>query len=520
MRSSRVTEEISRNSVRMACAVAAMLFLTACPDQESAESIGFSASLPAPQREMILLEHVTVVDVSNGTLTPDMLLLLKDGQISSMGPADAMALSIEKGARRIDARGKYVVPGFSDMHVHVLEQGHVGESLSLMLANGVTGFRQMSGSLELLAQRKAGTLLIGPQQPALLGMPGMFLTPWNAPTPKAAVAHVDEQFAAGADFIKIGIVGASTLDAVLAEARRVGIPALGHVPANVDPVVAAKAGMRSIEHLGPFDNILLDCATDSTLVRKPFELPAALKIIPKLPFGKDLIEHILPRILATRFLLTSPEEFDRMRRISGSFDEQKCRNTAARLRDAGAWHVPTLTGLRSNLMPDDPQYSADDALRYVDADSRKRRRDAALKFGKKFSTEDKQTLRAMYAADLRLVKILDDAGVRMLVGTDAGPGEVGYGLHREFDELEKAGLTPLRVLQMTTRDVAEFLGLTATMGTVDVGKHADLVLLDKNPLASVQNLHGIHAVIRAGFYYSQDDLAALTSGVETNVAKR
>ena len=518
MRYPRAIDRFAKSGARAVLAIAASLFLAGCPAQESTESA--DASPTPPPRETIVLEGATVVDVRNGTLLHDMLLVLKDGQIKSMWPADTAAPPAEHGTRRIDARGKYVVPGYSDMHVHIMEQDHLGESLSLMLANGVTGFRQMSGTLDLLAQRKNGTLPIRPHHPELLGMPGAFLTPWNAPTPAAAVAQIDEQSKAGADFIKIGIVDAATLDAVLAEVRRVGIPALGHVPADVDPVAAAKWGIRSIEHLGPFDNILLDCANDVTLKRKPVVLPAALRIVPKIPFGKDLIDHVLPRILATRFLMTSPEEFERMRRIAGSFSELKCRNAAARLKEAGAWHVPTLTGLRSNLIPDDPRYTADEDLRYVEADSRKRRRSAVEKFDKKFAAGDKQTLKAMYAADLKLVKILDEAGVRMLTGTDTGPGEVGFGLHREFEELAKAGLTPLRILQMTTIDVAEFLGRTKTMGTVEPGQNADLVLLDANPLEDVQSLRKIDAVIRAGYYYSRQDLDKLEEGVADRVTAR
>jgi imidazolonepropionase-like amidohydrolase len=109
----------------------------------------------------------------------------------------------------------------------------------------------------------------------------------------------------------------------------------------------------------------------------------------------------------------------------------------------------------------------------------------------------------------------------MMAGSDAvGAGWLvpGFSLHREFDELEKAGLSPLRVLQMATRNGAEFLGRTSSMGSVEPGKDADLVLLDANPIESVQNLHRIHAVVRSGFYRDRADLEALKARVESRAA--
>jgi imidazolonepropionase-like amidohydrolase len=94
-------------------------------------------------------------------------------------------------------------------------------------------------------------------------------------------------------------------------------------------------------------------------------------------------------------------------------------------------------------------------------------------------------------------------GVKMMAGTDGNEGDA---IHKEFDELEKAGISPLHVLQMTTLNGVEFLGRLDDMGTVEVGKYADLVLLDANPIESVQNHHKIDAVIRAGSYRSKEEL--------------
>lgn len=107
----------------------------------------------------------------------------------------------------------------------------------------------------------------------------------------------------------------------------------------------------------------------------------------------------------------------------------------------------------------------------------------------------------------------------MMTGTDGGSGDswntASYSLHQEFDELEKAGIPPLHVLQMTTLKGAGFLDRMNDMGTVDTGKNADLVLLDTNPIESVQNLHGINAVIRAGAYHDNQKLSSMKERLGT-----
>ncbi|MBV9119066.1 MAG: amidohydrolase family protein, partial [Chloroflexi bacterium] len=79
-------------------------------------------------------------------------------------------------------------------------------------------------------------------------------------------------------------------------------------------------------------------------------------------------------------------------------------------------------------------------------------------------------------------------------------------------------LSPLEVLQMTTLDGAEFLGRQESIGTVEPGKNADLVLLDADPTASVQNLHAISGVVRAGAYHSSADLEGMKQDTERRVA--
>ena len=174
-------------------------------------------------------------------------VITAEGRIAAIAATDPR----RPGTHVVELAGKYVVPGYLDMHAHPLGDGDRTGTLRLMLARGITGFRQMSGSSKLLKQRRAGTLPIPVESPDMLQMPGAVLTPLNAGSAKAAVTTVREQHAAGADFIKVGLVSPTVFFAAQQEANSLGIPILGHLPVGIDVAEASARGMKSIEHLGP-----------------------------------------------------------------------------------------------------------------------------------------------------------------------------------------------------------------------------------------------------------------------------
>ena len=158
---------------------------------------------------------------------------------------------------------------------------------------------------------------------------------------------------------------------------------------------------------------------------------------------------------------------------------------------------------------DAAEYRNDPNLKYVAQEDRELWESVGQDFAEDISADNREKLERFFGLQLKLAGLFDRAGVKMLAGSDTGGSgwEVpGFSLHQEFDLLEQAGISPLHVLQMTTINGAVFLDREASMGSVEVGKEANLVLLDANPIASVRNLHAIHAVIRNGNYYSADDL--------------
>jgi hypothetical protein len=472
-----------------------------------------------PAAGELIVSGVTIVDTHDGTLTPNMSIRMDRGTIVSIVP-DGAANS--GSVTTIDARGKFVVPGFNDMHAHVLGPPNPTDMLTLMLANGITGWRQMAGTPKLLQQRREGSLPMSGIQPELLAMPGEIVTVLNAGTPERGVATVNEQRAQGADFIKMILVSSPTFFAVQAESKRLGLPMVGHLPMGVDIVAASKGGMKSVEHLGAGSDLEIPCSSDRVALRAaiakspPFEgLPfTALHLI---PFKDALLARVFPKLIVNTTGFIGPKQLAVMQHLIDTYSEDQCRQLAADFVTDGTWQVPTLIRIKSSELADTRDFLDDPNLVYVPPEQVKGWRESEQRYVKKFSAAEKQVFRNFYALRLKLVKLFDEAGVKIMTGDDAGgAGWVvpGFGLHREFDEFETAGLSPLHVLQDATLNPAEYLGRTATMGSVEVGKNADLVLLNANPIDSVQNLHKIDAVVRAGHYLSRQELDAMEDKIK------
>ena len=480
-----------------------------------------TAPAAAPGSRPLALRNVTVVDTRDGTLAPGLDVLIAGGviaEITTTGP-DAGTAPAAADADVVDGSGKYLIPGFLDMHAHPLNDKHPAGGLELMLANGITGFRQMGGSPGLLRERSAGTLPLPPDSPGVVAMPGALLTPLNAGTIADAVAAVRDQAAQGADFIKIALITPDVFFPAVAEARRLGIPVAGHLPAGIDVSRASRAGIRAIEHLGPGLTIIAGCSTDEVSLAEAIAgLPALRLPSVKLPFMDRILMRVLRKVVINPVNRSTPAEVEILQQAVDTFSEERAAELAGQFVNDGTWQVPTLIRLRTQYLCDSPEFSDDPDLQYMAESTTKTWQGAAGTFTRKFPPPSRATFRAAYDVLLRMTKIFSDGGVKMLAGSDAvgAAWEVpGPSLHREFDELARAGVPALRILQMTTRDAAEFLGTASTMGTVDVGKNADLVLLNADPVGDAASLHQVAAVIRNGRHYSAADLACLKDRVRS-----
>jgi len=457
----------------------------------------------------VRLRGVGVIDTRDGSLTRDQDIVIADGRIAAIGNTDPARTD------GVDLSGKYVVPGFLDMHAHPLGDGDPTGTLNLMLAKGVTGFRQMSGSAKMLQQRRSGKLRMPTASPAVLAMPGAILTPFNAGTHNAARATVREQHAAGADFIKVGLVSPSVFFAAQAEARRLNIPILGHLPTGIDTVEASRGGMKSIEHLGPGPTLVAACSPEKSGLLSVLAGRAVKGPPFRVPLADRLLLPLLRKAIRNPYAWRGAKDVAVLRRAIDTFSEELAEQMADHFVADGTWHVPTLIRECSCKRCDATEFREDPNHRYVGEKTLKQWHESGRRFDK-LPAAVRDTLSESYDLNLVLTKVFDNVGVRILAGSDCtgAAWEVpGYALHQEFDALAHAGLSPLRVLQATTLSAADYLGATDTMGTVDVGKNADLVVLEANPLDSAHNLHGVRAVVRAGRYYSDIDLDELQQHV-------
>jgi hypothetical protein len=459
----------------------------------------------AKSKQGLILTGVTVIDTRNGAKMPDRDIVIENGKIAAIAQSKAADNS---SAHMVEARGKFVVPGYLDMHCHPLGSRDDEGNLNMMLAYGVTGVRQMSGSPDLLAARRAGMLMPTEAAPELLLMPGMILMPLNAGSPDAAKAEVNRQKDAGADFIKVVLVQPPVFYAALEEANRVGLPFAGHIPPGVKVVEAARAGMYAIEHLhGSFEA----CSTEEEALRKSED---SVPNLPPMPEGVRLTE-VFERAISNPMLMRPPS-FDFERRMIDTYSADKAKQLAERFAAVGTWQVATLIRRRTMQLGDDPQYRNDSNLRFMPQVTRQMWEGLAQQFGARLGMAAKKILSDLSALQIALVRVFREAGVKMVAGSDMG-GQwciPGASLHQEFALLAEAGYSPLEILQMTTLNGAKFLGREDRMGTVDVGKNADLALLDADPLADITNFARLHGVLRAGAYYSADMLEELKRKTE------
>ena len=365
-----------------------------------------------------------------------MAVVIEGDKIVRIVPASSV---VARGAAQtVNAHGKYIVPGYLDMHSHPLNLPDPSGYLKLMLVEGITGYRQMSGTPALLQARGEGKLNY-PIGPELLAMSGIVMTDTLTPTPEAAASEVRKQKAEGADFIKTVGLSSANFFGAMKEAKAVGIPYAGHLQTDVDVRVAAK-GMRSIEHLGPMEAVLLGCSSDEAAIRKLIADTHGEP--PQVGPASGAMADLMTRMIANPVMAIPPREFVSMQRVLDTYDEAKCKELAAEFVADGTWQVPTLIRLRTMAMPDDPAYANDPNLKFVAPATRQMWVEIAQQFPKKLSPSNRETLKQLFALQLKFTKLLEDSGVQMMAGSDTGGSQwviPGSSIHQDFDLFAKAG---------------------------------------------------------------------------------
>lgn len=424
----------------------------------------FSAFSPTPTQYAFI--HANVIPIQPSGVLSDYTVVVSEGVITAMGPTEDTPLPFF--VTPIDLHGQYLLPGFSDMHVHLTR----GNDLLSFLKHGITRVRNMAGGPEYqsligiphvprLRQAIQSHEVLGPDLtgcgPFLDGSPPENGLTTVIDTATKAREAVYQTVTAGYDCVKVyNRLKRSEFETIVTEARRWNIPVVGHIPYDVPLARALTAPMKSMEHLNAYLNL------SSTEYRVPFE-------------------------------------------SWQTYAQQTAR--------AGLFNCPTLV-----LWEKYPSYQAFDNLK-TDP------RFATLPwFQQQFwlnSMPDAYDItypdKARYASEILykakpLVKILHDAGAPLLIGTDANftgvyPGQTAL---REMEIFAEVGIPNADILEIATLNAARFVGKSQTEGSIAVGKRAQLVVLKENPLKHIQAVYSTVGVMVQGHWLTLAELESLS----------
>lgn len=419
--------------------------------------------LCASEPTLLVLQGAAVFDAAAGRFIPDQTIIIEGDRIRAVSSADTTPPT---NARVLDCRGKFVLPGLIDAHVHLVHlanRTHVAgdQLLPLFLAHGVTSVRDAGD--EIIAQSViARSAELRPDM-----CPRVFLTsPLIDSDPPL---HRDIGYA---------LTDPAQVPAFVADMQKWQVHALKIYVGTSRPVGRAvideahRAGLKVLAHLGNYS--AQDAVAD----------------------GVDSLEHIW-----SVFNYIIPAEVASRPNHRAELDLQNPQAQAliAALDQRHVYVDPTLVVFRNMILLNDlPEIHDHPDLASVPRPMREYwhtyRQQSAL------ATETREVRRAEFQKYQELTRLLHQAGVPLLVGTDTPEPFVppGSSLHQELELLVAAGLPPADVLSAATLQNARAMNQQEHLGTVEPGKLADLVILNANPLADIRNTRQIFAVVRGG----------------------
>jgi hypothetical protein len=411
-------------------------------------------------------EHATVID-GTGAVLPDRTVVIRQDRITAIGETASTALPA--GTKVIDGKGRFMIPGLFDAHGHL--SYFKASALSVLLANGVTSIRDMGGLLEELDVWRTETdagVRPGPRifraGPILNGKQfnEFQVAITNAAEARGAVRALQRS---GVDFIKVhAAISREAYFGIQTECQLLHLPYAGHMPRAITPEEASDAGELTLEHVGAF--------TD-----------------------RFASEGVPADDLATAL---------------GRFRQREAPQMFQRFATNHTWFTPTLIATKSAIHLGD--HRPDPRDRYVSTSSKKITAELLKRPSYREFLQPASIARQEREMEelLPLVGLMHHMGVGLLAGTDFAVSIIypGFSLHDELELLVMAGLSPMAALQAATLNPARVLG-QSDLGAVGIGKLADLVLLDANPLVDIRNSRKIHAVVCRGKVIGRAELDQL-----------
>jgi imidazolonepropionase-like amidohydrolase len=415
---------------------------------------------------LVAFENVDLVPMDSEQVVENQTVIVRDGVIQEIGNSDRV--SIPEGAKVIDGKGKYLMPGLVDMHVHIQYEN----DLLLLAANGVTSVRNMWGNtgkmlrlgmpdqLELRRQIQTGELF-GPTiytaGPVMEGKPAFHPLAEVISSPQAAAQSIDWQKGQGYDFVKVyDHLSPDIYQEILDTGRENDLPVVGHVPfaIGLDGVLAS--GQQTIEHLSGY-------------------------------IDPDAVELLIP--------------------------EDQLDEYAQKTKEAGVWNVVTLSEYpKSKETPEGFQRLQNQpGMKYVSPGTRMLSPLLYLMAAKAHTYQGADYPQRIAELNRQILQTLHDAGAGILLGTDAAQAYhlPGFAVHEELEMLVEAGLSPYEAIEAGTRNAAAVMGKGNEFGTIEEGKRADLLLLESNPLSNVSAIQERSGVMLRGRWMAEDELQAV-----------
>lgn len=418
-----------------------------------------------PAQDVVAFTNVNVIPMTTEVILKDHTVIVEGGKISLVGPSGEVTLP--KNAKIIDGKGKYLIPGLTEMHGHIPgeEQKQYGENvLFLYISNGVTTVRNMLGTayqLKLKEQVKKGDF---PGPTIFAASP--WLSNENVPSPQAAEKVVKNFKEEGFDLLKIGSIAPETYRQMAITAHAIGMPFGGHIPEEVGLKGALDARQTSIDHYDRYVEFLVPQSVDLGEHSNGF-------------FGSGLVDLI---------------------------DREKIDQAIKLTLEARTWNVPTLTFIEHLASPElAEEMIKRPEMKYMPGNVLQ----DWVRFKNEYSKrEDFQPDATAKLVELRreLTKRLHDAGAPIALGSDAPQffNVPGFSIHHEMKMMVAAGLTPYEVLVTGTINPAKYFGTPDEFGSVQPGRRADLILLNENPLEDITNVQNRAGVMVRGSWWPEE----------------
>ncbi len=448
----------------------------------------------------LLIKNVNIVDIEADSILNSQYVLIRQDTIFAIG--DETLADQYNPAETIEGEGKYLMPGLWDNHVHFGGAEYIDENeqlLPLYLAFGVTTVRDAAGdiSLEVLKWRDEINegKRIGPKiltsGPKIEGIESIWQGDLEVGTSEELDLALDSLEKLKVDFVKItdNTMKPELFLEAIEKATARGWSVSGHIPAALTLDQASKAGQKTVEHLG----YMLRASTP-----KESEISA----------GR-----------ASGKLSAQKANALQMETLDDSVAMPNFRQLAAQ----GTGVVPTLLISYNIAYLDENEFEKDTILNYLGPKLKESYQWRIQRMASD-TPEDKQNRKDGFEATARLLPMIQKSGMKIIAGTDAGYLNTydypGLAIHLELQKFVEYGLTPREALIASVINGPGYFGLEKEYGAVKVGKSANLLLLNSNPLESIESTLDINGVIKDGVYYSRSTLDQMLAEIKKWVADK